>query len=139
MNQSFWGVLVVMLGIAALLLIVFFQSVTNTDEHNSQLLKEITEAAMWDAFDYSTYRKTGEIRINREKFVENFTRRYAESASKSREYTIQFYDINEKPPKVSLKVTSSVTGNPGSALSATEEPVTVTINNKIDAILEVPY
>ncbi len=139
MNQSFWGVLVVMLGIAALLLIVFFQTVTNTDEHNSQLLKEITEAAMWDAFDYSTYRKTGEIRINREKFVENFTRRYAESASKSREYTIKFYDINEKPPKVSLEVTSSVTGNAGSVLSATEDPVTVTINNKIDAILEVPY
>ena len=138
MNQSFWGVLVVMLGVAALLLIVFFQTITNTDEHNSQLLKEVTEAAMWDAFDYSTYRKTGEIRINREKFVENFSRRFAESASKSYEYDIQFYDINEKPPKVSVKVTSSQTGNPAGTLGSTEA-TTVTLNNRIDAILEVPY
>lgn len=139
MKESFWGVFVVMLGVASLLFIVFFQSVTNTDEHNSQLLKEVTEAAMWDAFDYASYRETGEIRIHREKFVENFMRRYAESASRSRNYTIQFYDINEKPPKVSVKVTSSVTGNPGSALRATEDPVTVTLSDKIDAILEVPY
>lgn len=138
MNQSFWGVLVVMLGVAALLLIVFFQSVTNTDEHNSQLLKEVTEAAMWDAFDYSTYRKTGEIRINREKFVENFSRRFAESASKSYKYKIEFYDINEKPPKVSVKVISRQTGNPAGTLGSTEA-TTVTLNNRIDAILEVPY
>lgn len=139
MNQSFWGVLVVMLGVAALLLIVFFQTVTNTDEHNSQLLKEVTEAAMWDAFDYSTYRNTGVIRIDREKFVENFSRRFAESASKSYTYDIKFYDINERPPKVSVQVTTSQTGNPAGALSGTSDPVTVTLNNRIDAILEVPY
>lgn len=139
MNQSFWGVFVVMLGVASIILIVFFQSVTNTDEHNSQLLKEVTEAAMWDSLDYAAYRFNNEIKINREKFVENFTRRYAESASKSRTYTIQFIDINEKPPKVSVRVSSSVTGNAGQALRATEDPVTVTLNNRIDAILEVPY
>ena len=133
MNQSFWGVLVVMLGVAALLLIVFFQSVTNTDEHNSQLLKEVTEASMWDAFDYASYRTTGEIRIDREKFVENFIRRYAESASRSRQYTIKFYDINEKPPKVSLSVQSGVVGTAGST------EITFDLQNRIDAILEVPY
>ena len=139
MNQSFWGVLVVMLGVAALLLIVFFQTITNTDEHNSQLLKEVTEAAMWDAFDYASYRDTGEIRIDREKFVENFSRRFAESASKSYKYDIQFYDINEKPPKVSVKVTSKQTGNPAGVLGGSNEPTTVVLNNRIDAILEVPY
>ena len=94
---------------------------------------------MWDSVDYAAYRAYGTIKINREKFVENFTRRYAESASKSRTYKIKFVDINERPPKVSVMVTSSVTGNAGSVLRATEDPVTVNLNNRIDAILEVPY
>ena len=117
----------------SIFIIVLFQNLTNTDEHNSKLLKEVTEAAMWDAFDYSSYRSNGEIRINREKFVENFVRRYAESASMSRQYTIKFYDINEKPPKVSLSVQSGVVGVGGST------KVTFNLQNRIDAILEVPY
>ncbi len=133
MKESFWGIFVVFLGIASIFFIVLFQNLTNTDEHNSQLLKEVTEASMWDAFDYASYRTTGEIRIDREKFVENFIRRYAESASRSREYTIKFYDINEKPPKVSLSVQSGVVGVGGNT------EMTFDLQNRIDAILEVPY
>ena len=44
---------------------------------------------MWDAFDYASYRTNGTIRIYREKFVENFIRRYAESASTTRNYVIK--------------------------------------------------
>ena len=133
MKESFWGIFVVFLGVASIFFIVLFQNLTNTDEHNSQLLKEVTEASMWDAFDYASYRTTGEIRIDREKFVENFIRRYAESASRSREYTIKFYDINEKPPKVSLSVQSGVVGVGGNT------EMTFDLQNRIDAILEVPY
>lgn len=133
MKESFWGIFVVGLGILSIFFIVLFQNLTNTDEHNSQLLKEVTEAAMWDAFDYGSYRAYGEIRIDREKFVENFIRRYAESASRSRQYTIKFYDINEKPPKVSLSVQSGVVGVAGST------QITFDLQNRIDAILEVPY
>lgn len=133
MKESFWGIFVVFLGVLSIFFIVLFQNLTNTDEHNSQLLKEVTEAAMWDAFDYASYRTTGEVRIDREKFVENFIRRYAESASRSREYTIKFYDINEKPPKVSLSVQSGVVGVAGST------EITFDLQNRIDAILEVPY
>lgn len=133
MKESFWGIFVVGLGVASIFFIVLFQNLTNTDEHNSQLLKEVTEASMWDAFDYASYRAYGEIRIDREKFVENFVRRYAESASRSRQYTIKFYDINEKPPKVSLSVQSGVVGVGGST------QVTFDLQNRIDAILEVPY
>lgn len=133
MKESFWGIFVVFLGVASIFFIVLFQNLTNTDEHNSQLLKEVTEASMWDAFDYASYRTTGEIRIDREKFVENFIRRYAESASRSRQYTIKFYDINEKPPKVSLSVQSGVVGIGGNT------EMTFDLQNRIDAILEVPY
>ena len=133
MKESFWGIFVIFLGVVSVFFIVLFQNLTNTDEHNSQLLKEVTEAAMWDAFDYGSYRKNGEIRIDSEKFVENFIRRYAESASRSRQYTIKFYDINEKPPKVSLSVQSGVVGTAGST------EITFDLQNRIDAILEVPY
>lgn len=133
MKESFWGIFVVFLGITSIFFIVLFQNLTNTDEHNSLLLKEVTEAAMWDAFDYSAYRTNGTVRINREKFVENFVRRYAESASKSRQYEIKFYDVNEQPPKVSLSVTSGVVGVNGST------EVTFNLKNSIDAILETPY
>lgn len=135
MKESFWGVFVVMLGVAGIIFIFLFQNLTNTDEHNSQLLKEVTEAAMWDSFDYASYRSTGEIRINREKFVENFIRRYAESASMSREYNIKFYDINEKPPKVSIRVSSGVIGSNGMS----GETMSFDLSDRINAILEVPY
>ena len=66
MKESFWGVLVVMLGVVAIAFIIFFQNATNTDEQNYILLKEITEAAMYDAVDYASYRSTGTICIDRE-------------------------------------------------------------------------
>lgn len=140
MNKAFWGIMVVMIGVASILFIAFFQTITNTDEHNSQLLKEVTEASMWDAVDYAYHRKTGYYRINKEKFVENFLRRYSESANLSRNYKIQFYDVNETPPKVSVKVTSSSGSfNASAVLPNGETQEGYDISNKIDAILETPY
>lgn len=129
-----------MIGVASILFIAFFQTITNTDEHNSQMLKEVTEAAMWDAVDYAYFRKTGYYKINKEKFVENFVRRYADNANLSRNYKLEFYDVNELPPKVSVKVTSSSgTNNVTAALPNGESNEGFDISNKIDAILETPY
>ncbi len=133
MKESFWGIFVIFMGVLALTFIVLFQNITNTDQHNSQLLQEVAEAAMWDSFDYAAFRKNKTLKINREKFVENFLRRYAESASRSRDYEISFYDINEMPPKVSLQVKSKVSG------SSEGTQVTFDLNNRIDAILESKY
>ena len=133
MKESFWGIFVVFLGVTGLVFIVLFQNLTNTDQHNSLLLDEVTEAAMKDALDYSAYRANGTLKINREKFVENFVRRYAQSASRSRDYRIIFYDINETPPKVSVAVKSGVVGVGGST------QITFDLNNRVDAILETPY
>ena len=141
MNRSFWAVFVIMLGIASIFFIVFFQGITNTDEHNSQMLKEVTEAAMWDAVDYSHYRQTGSIKINKEKFVENFIRRFSESASLSRSYRIEFLDVNETPPKVSNRIRSDVTGNVVATIGEgiDEDANDFTTTNRIDSILETPY
>ena len=40
MKESFWAMMVVGLGIVSILFIYYFQSVTNTSEHNYELVKE---------------------------------------------------------------------------------------------------
>lgn len=133
MKESFWGAAVVAIGLVAIFFIYFFQSITNTDEHNYHLLKEATESAMYDALDLASYRRDGTIRIDREKFAENFVRRVAESATLSRTYKIEIFDINEEPPKVSIRLSSKQGTN------LTGETITFDISNKLDAILETPY
>lgn len=132
MKETFWGTAVVALGLLSIFFLYFFQSITNTDEHNYHLLKEATENAMIDAVDLAAYRENKTIRIDREKFVENFLRRFAESATLSKTYRIDIYDVNELPPKVSLKVSST------SKTGITGEILEFDIVNKIDAILETP-
>ena len=95
------------LGILAIGIIWFFANVTRTDQHNFNLLKESVESAMLDSVDISAYRKDGTIRIIEEKFVANFIRRFAENADLSNNYKIEIFDVNETPPKVSLKVSST--------------------------------
>lgn len=132
MKESIWGWAIVFVGIISIFFVYFFQSVTNTDEHNYNLLKDVTEAAMIDAVDKAAYSR-GVLMIDREKFVENFIRRFAESATLSNTYNIKIYDINELPPKVSLEVNSK------KGTSATGEILEFDISNRLDAILEVPY
>ena len=67
MKESFWAVLIFILGIASIFLIYYFQTVTNTSEHNYELLRETTEAAMFDALDLAAYRKDETIRIDQER------------------------------------------------------------------------
>ena len=138
MRESMWGVFVIATGVFLIVLIYLFQGITNTDEHNSQLLKEIAEAAMWDAVDDSYYRKHHVISINKEKFVENFIRRFAQNANLSTKYKIDILDINETPPKVSVRVSSSVAGQVTATLGS-DEITNYGISHRIDAILETPY
>lgn len=132
MKESFWGLAIVGMGLFSIFFIYFFQSITNTDEHNYHLLKETTEAAMFDSVDLAAYRKSGTIRIDREKFVENFLRRFAQSATLSKTYKVEIYDVNEEPPKVSLRVSST------ESTSITGEVLNFDISNEIHAILELP-
>ena len=133
MKESFWMVFIIGLGIVAIVFISFFQSLTTTDEQNYTLLKEVTEASMYDAVDLAHYKKTGVVKINREKFVENFIRRFAESASLNDNYRVKIYDVNETPPKVSLEVSTKLNSN------VTKEVIDFNVVNRLDAILETPY
>lgn len=100
---------VMILGIIGVSIILLFQQLTTTNENDYYLLKEITEAAMVDSIDISYYRETGELKIVIEKFIENFTRRFAESTLIiGTKYTIKFFDIMEEPPKVSVRIDTGI-------------------------------
>jgi len=133
LRESIWGYAIITLGMLAVGIIWFFANSTRTDQHNYTLLKETVEAAMFDAIDLSAYREDGSVVMEEEKFVENFIRRFAESADLSDTYVIEIYDVNEKPPKVSLKVSST------KDTTVTGELMEFDIVNNIDAILETRY
>ena len=131
MHESFWGTFIISAGVLIIGLIFFMQRVTNTSEQNYTLIKETTQAAMNDAFDYASYMNDGKtIRINREVFVESFIRRFAQNANLTNTYEIEIYDVNEYPPKVSLKVKTKTSG----VVANTE--IDFDFTNQIDAIIE---
>ena len=133
LKESMWGYAIIALGVLAIGIIWFFANSTRTDQHNYNLLKETVEASMFDAIDLSIYRATGDVEIDEEKFVENFIRRFAENAELSNTYVIEIYDINTKPPKVSLRVSST------KETTSSGELMEFDIINNIDAILETKY
>lgn len=106
MKESMWGYLIVALGIVIVAVILLVQRLTTTNEQDYFLSKEIIKGAMLDAVDYGTYSRTGKLVMSKEKFVAVFTRRFAESVNPDREYTLDFYDIHEYPPKATIKIST---------------------------------
>lgn len=131
MKESYWGYWLVLLGVFVIIVMMLVQNLTSSNTQDYYMVKEITEAAMVDAVDYGYYRQYGELRIQKEKFIESFLRRFAETASLSTSYNVSFYDIYEAPPKVSVKVSSS-----SKTFNIFGDTSTFDIVNKVDAILE---
>lgn len=104
MKESFWGFGLVLLGVTLFAFISFVQRMTKTNEEDFYMGKEILSASMVDAIDYGSYRSTGELVMSKEKFVEVFLRRFAETVSLGKAYKIDFYDIIEYPPKASVRI-----------------------------------
>lgn len=131
MKEGIWGYWIVVLGLFVVAVLMLLQNYTTTNEQDYYLIKEVTNAALEDAIDLAHYRKYGELRIIKEKFVENFMRRFAETVNINKKYRIQFYDIYEAPPKVSVKITTS-TGS----YQILGDRTSSSVINKIDAVLE---
>ncbi len=131
MNKAMLTVGIIILSLATLLMINIISNYSSGSELDYYLVKETSEAAMVDAIDVAYYRQNGLLRIDKEKFVESFVRRFADSVDTTRNYQLSFYDLNEVPPKVSVKVDSStVLSFKGSDLE---------MSTKLDAILENTY
>lgn len=132
MSKGMQVVGIIMLGLLALGAINLIINYTTGNELDYNLLKDTTEAAMLESVDLDFYAQSnGQIRIDKEKFAESFVRRFAENVKNDRDYHIQFIDINETPPKVSVKVESGTV--------ATFNADQAMIVNQVDAILETKY
>ena len=114
------------------MVMILFQNYTTTNEQDYYLAKEITYAAMNDAVDFGYYEKYGELKIIKEKFVENFIRRFAESATLNKNYTINFYSIYESPPVVNVEIKTKT----GQFLVGSED-INANVTNRLTAILEL--
>ena len=135
MKESFWAYLFIVLGLFVIVIMMLIQDVTTTDEEDFYLTKEVMEAAMVDSIDYGVYMDTGVIRIIESKFVENFTRRFADSVKDSKNYTLEFYDIYEDPPKATVKVSTSTKDYS----VTTDSTVNFDILTVLSGILETKY
>lgn len=132
MKESLWGYWLILLGIIIITVMILLQNYTTSDQQDYYLAKEVTYAAMNDAIDYGYYKKYGELKIIKQKFVENFIRRFAESATLNKKYTINFYSIYETPPAVSIEIKT----NTGEFLVG-EENINAGVTTRLTAILEL--
>ena len=110
MQESYWGYWFILLGVLITVIMMLASDATTTDTQDYYQLKEVANSALYDAVDYSYYTQTREVRILKEVFVENFLRRFAETVNLTDAYTVEFYDLYESPPKVSVKIATSTAG-----------------------------
>ena len=132
MKESIWGYWIIVLGISIMSVMVLMQNFTTTSEQDYYLIKSVMESSMYDAVDYGYYSDTSELKINSEKFVENFVRRFAEQLNINKDYEITFYDIYEIPPYAVVSVKATGTGN---ELLFTNNPGTDNVTNRMAGIL----
>ena len=131
MKESYWGYWIVILGVFIVVVMLLIQNVTSNSTEDYYTVKQLTEQSMVDAIDYSYYRQYGELKINKEKFIESFLRRFADTASITTEYTIVFTGIYEAPPKVSVEITSK-----SNSYTIASDAASFDMTSRIDAILE---
>lgn len=131
MKNALWGYWLVLLGIFVVVIMLLVQNLTTSNTQDYYLIKEITEAALVDAVDYSYYRTFGEIKINKEKFYECFMRRFAENASATTTYTVSFYGVYEAPPKASVEIKSK-----SNTFNVMGDSESFDMTERIDAIIE---
>jgi hypothetical protein len=141
MKESYWGYWLVIFGIFIVVLLMLTNDATTTNTEDYYQLKEVANSAIYDSIDYTYYTKTQQIRMLKEVFVENFLRRFAETVSASDTYTVEFYDLYEAPPKVSVKISTStakfLVGDERAKRAKGESPQTsLDVVNSIDLIVE---
>ena len=171
MKYSFFGFGVILFGLLGIFFLVMFQDITTNNESEYYVLKEAMEAAMLESVDLACYRigdengyvdeandgnldtdengnllkkacGNNDVKIIEQKFVENFTRRFAVSISGNvAEYKIDFYDIMESPPKATVVISSKTNEylmlSPETDDSIEYDNVAFTITNDLSGILEL--
>lgn len=136
MNKGMLTVGIILLSLIALLLLNVLTNYSTGSELDYYLVKETTDAAIIDSLDADFYSECGLRRLDKERFVENFLYRFAKSVDVSRDYKIAFYDINEVPPKVSVKIDSLTVLSMKNGQADDADRVAADITTSYDAIVE---
>lgn len=139
MKWSFASIGMIILGLFGFLIIILFNEITVSNEQDYYTLKDATEAAMIESIDVAYYRLSGELKMSQEKFVENFTRRFTETSTFGQgNYEIEYYQISETPPKVSLRIVDATKKyNIYNTYSVDIDATQIDIVNELSAILDV--
>lgn len=129
----------IMAGLFGIVFITMFESITINNESEYYVLKEAMEAAMLESVDVAYYRNMqagrGTFKISEQKFVENFTKRFANNISgDATQYEIQFYDIIETPPKATVVIKARTQNY---KLGNSDDGGSFEIVNDLTGILEV--
>ena len=133
MRESYWGYWLVILGIFVIGVMLLVNNISTNNTQDYYNVKEVTQASMVDAIDFSYLRLFGKVKISETKFVENFYRRFAENVNGANIYDVDIYDVYEVPPKVSVKISSGTRSfNIGASSDNSYETVTT-----YSAILEL--
>ena len=130
MQTSYWGYWLIVMGVAIVGLMITVQGITINTTQDSYAIREMVEASMLESVDYGYYRDYNEIKINKEKFMEVFIRMTAEVMGMNDTYEVNFYDIYEAPPKVSVEIKT----NSGTNFINTGDYDTI---SRIDAIIQI--
>ncbi len=138
MKWTFASAGLALIGLYGITIIVLFNEITVSNEQDYTTLKKATEASMIEAVDSAYYRLTGKLKMNQEKFVESFTKRFVLTSTFGQgNYYIDFYQISEYPAKVSLRIVDATDSY--DIFTTFDESVGSTqanIVNELSAILE---
>ena len=135
MKWSFSALGLIVMGLFVFMILMLFSEITISNEQDYYSIKEVTESAMIESIDIAYYRLTGKIKISREKFVENFSKRFVKNSTYGDgNYDIIFYSIREDPPKVSIGIIDST--QTYNIYTETLDPTRIDVVNKITAILD---
>lgn len=136
MKESYWGYWFIVLGLFVVSILLLTNDATTTSTQDYYQLKEVANSAIYDSVDYAYFSQTGEIRIHKEVFVENFLRRFAETVSPSKTYDVEFYDLYESPPKVSVKISTKSDGFIIGRDTGEDAVTDLDVVNSIDLVVE---
>ena len=131
MKESYWGYWLVILGIFIVVVMLLTQDATTLTTQDYYQLKEVANSSIYDSIDYSYFTQTHEVRILKEVFVENFLRRFAQSVDMTNTYQVDFFDLYESPPKVSVKITTK-----SNNVLVANDNTNLDVVNSIDLIVE---
>ena len=126
MKESLWGYWIIVLGISIIAVMILLQNYSITDEQSFFLAKETLSSAMKESVDYgymadypeavtvenhTSTTNYGKLKVNREKVIENFIRRFADTVDIQKSYRINFYTVSEIPPAMSVEVLANTSAS----------------------------